>query len=173
MRQINGYSEYYATTCGQIISTKATTGWQFLKGRFENGYLRVALSNGGKSKNFSVARLVCAVFHDNLENKRTVNHKNGVTTDNRVSNLEWATHSEQQLHSYRVLGKKAADFGKFGVDNKSSKAIEQIKNGIVVATFGSQLEAQRITGIDRGNISTCCRSKKRAGGYHWALKNDS
>lgn len=35
-----------------------------------------------------------------------VNHKNGNKQDSSLANLEWVTRSQNELHSYRVLGKK-------------------------------------------------------------------
>lgn len=70
-----------------------------------NGYLRITVSLNGKTKRFMVHRLVAIVFIPNTENLPHVNHKNGVKTDNYVSNLEWCTPSENEKHSYRFLGK--------------------------------------------------------------------
>ena len=34
-----------------------------------------------------------------------VNHRDGNKRNNHISNLEWVTRQENELHSYRVLGK--------------------------------------------------------------------
>jgi hypothetical protein len=70
-----------------------------------NGYLRITLSKDGVNKRISIHRLVAKTFIGNPQEKKAVNHKNGIKTDNRVENLEWVTHSENEIHSYRVLGK--------------------------------------------------------------------
>lgn len=52
-------------------------------------------------KFFSVHRLVASAFIKNTENKETVNHIDGVKSNNNVSNLEWSTHSEQMNHAVK------------------------------------------------------------------------
>lgn len=64
-----------------------------------NGYKRIALSKGNKSRKHLVHRLVAVAFIENLENKRCVNHKNLNKEDNRLINLEWVTHGENINHA--------------------------------------------------------------------------
>lgn len=52
------------------------------------GYKYVFLSKNDKKKQFAVYRLVAIHFIPNPENKKEVNHKNGITWDNRAQNLE-------------------------------------------------------------------------------------
>jgi hypothetical protein len=65
------------------------------------GYLYVHL---GRNKQCSVHRLVAQAFIPNPLNKRCINHINGIKTDNRVENLEWCTHKENERHSKDILG---------------------------------------------------------------------
>jgi len=58
------------------------------------GYYYVRILDKSKS----VHRLVALAFVPNPENKKCVNHINGIRTDNRVENLEWVTHSENRFH---------------------------------------------------------------------------
>ena len=64
------------------------------------GYYKVILTNNGVRKEFTIHRLVAKAFIPNPENKPTVNHKNGIKTDNNVNNLEWATIKENQIHKW-------------------------------------------------------------------------
>lgn len=76
------------------------------------GYIRIELSkvvNGKQQRKiYSVHRLIAETFIPNPENKPTVNHLNTITWDNGVSNLDWATQSEQVCyaasHGNRPLG---------------------------------------------------------------------
>lgn len=68
------------------------------------GYQRIVLMKEGVKKRYMCHRLVAQMFIPNPDNKPFVNHINGNPKDNRVDNLEWCTQSENELHSYQVLG---------------------------------------------------------------------
>ena len=96
---------YLVSSFGKVKSIKSKKE-KILKGRDDsNGYLKVALYKTKICVQKKIHRLVALAFIDNPYNKKTVNHINGIKTDNRVENLEWCTHSENEKHSYYKLGK--------------------------------------------------------------------
>lgn len=120
-----------------------------------NEYLFVGLSNK-KIKYFLIHRLVAIAFLENKENKRCVNHKNGIRTDNRVENLEWVTHSENNIHAIRIIKtmKPPPSVGIKGGDNNRSKKVLCINSGVVYESAG---DAARKLNLYQGNISRVCR----------------
>jgi hypothetical protein len=73
-----------------------------IKQRNGEDYPIVSLSKDGVVSGYRIHRLVATVFIPNPHNKETVNHINGIKNDNRVQNLEWATHSEQNYHMWET-----------------------------------------------------------------------
>lgn len=65
----------------------------------KDGYLDTSLYTDGGIKYYAVHRLVAEAFIPNPENKPTVNHIDGNKANNCVTNLEWATYSEQARHA--------------------------------------------------------------------------
>lgn len=68
----------------------------------DNGYSSVTVNY----KQTSLHRIIALLFINNPLNKKCVNHINGIKTDNRIENLEWCTHSENNYHAYRTGLKK-------------------------------------------------------------------
>lgn len=123
------------------------------KGKFlkpfkdKDGYYRITVSKNGFRKSMFVHRLVALAFIPNPNNKLTINHKNGIKTDNRVENLEWATHREQKEHAI-----------KNNLCNKNLKALKEAnkKRSIKIlydgVTYNSIREASRKTGVCQWSI---------------------
>lgn len=128
-KKVKGFENYEVSNYGNVKSLKYNK-IRLLKQEKVKGYLRVSLSKENKVKRFQVHRLVAESFITNYLNKPCVNHINGIKIDNRVSNLEWATYSENEIHSYNYLQKKnhnrkLKDEQVFFIKNKAIKG----KNG--------------------------------------------
>lgn len=74
----------------------------WMSGRKGRRYPYVSLTKGNKKKGFLIHRLVAVAFIPNPLNKPFVNHIDGNKLNNRHSNLEWCTTSENQKHAYRT-----------------------------------------------------------------------
>lgn len=160
-RQIKGFEEYWISSFGSIISKKTKdfmrpcdTGGKYIKGK--GSYKSLTLCKNNIKYRFLVHRLVAENFIQKPKsNKRlTVNHKNGIKSDNNVSNLEWLTYSENTKHAYRI-GLKT----QVGSNNNKSKITDEIALKIFNATG-----TQKSIG-ERFSVSQTCvwsiKSKKQ------------
>ena len=100
-RDVQGYDgKYRVSNMGNIRGVKNHNLVFF---RNSTGYNMICLFGKNGRKAYYIHRLVAAHFVDNPLNKKEVNHKNGDKLDNRASNLEWVTRSENQKHAFNVL----------------------------------------------------------------------
>lgn len=91
---------------------------------YTNGYCFVGLSKNGVVKQHLIHRLVLLSFCE--ANCLEINHRDGNKDNNALGNLEYVTHSYNQLHSYRVLKRSpnAPYLGKRGFEHNKSKAVK-------------------------------------------------
>ncbi len=138
------------------------------------GYYVINIRKDKRMHQYFVHRLVAKAFVVNTDNKREVNHIDGIKTNNKVDNLEWVTRSENAKHAFDMgLMKPPAPWrGKFGKDNPTSKPVLMLTiDGKFVAKYYSINEAERETGIWNSNIVKCLKGAyKHAGGYKWKYK---
>ena len=89
-----------------------------------NGYLIVRIKN----RTLKIHRVVAKYFIQNPNDKKCVNHINGIKTDNRAENLEWVTSSENNKHAFDT-GLKTGNKGSRNALSKfTKKEAELIKN---------------------------------------------
>ena len=102
MKNTKDFEDYLVDECGNIFSSKYGKLKPIKQQYHRKGYKVVTLVQGDLKKTLKVHRLVALTFIENPFNKKQVNHIDGNKDNNYISNLEWATQSENQLHAHRT-----------------------------------------------------------------------
>lgn len=131
------------------------------------GYLFIHARKNGISKSPVIHRIVAKAFIPNPESKPEVNHKKGIKTDNRVSELEWATKSENAIHSYYVLGnsKHLIEEGRKASVLNTRLSDSDLKEVLKLRCDGfSAIEIAKIYNLNRNTVTKAIiKNKDRLG----------
>ncbi len=130
-----------------------------------------------------IARLIAKYFVPNPENKPCVHHKDHNTHNNKASNLEWVTYSEniQYNKQYGSLNTESARKALLKVQ-KIRVNMCDIKTHKIIRTFNSIKEAAKYAKCSSRTISSVINHSyqiikgkkyyfKSAGGYYWESVN--
>lgn len=176
-KEISFNTRYLVSDKGEIFDTEKNV---IKKGSLgKNGYSLISIA----SHSYTIHRLVATAFIPNPQNKPTVNHINGIRTDNRVENLEWATYQENNIHAWKYLatperrwknghkngsfkkGHSVTDEVRRKMSDRKKKPIRCIETGKI---YSCAEEASKESRVGKQCITNSANGRcKTAGGYHY------
>lgn len=140
-----GFTNYSASNFGTIRND--VTGKILKVSKNSKGYNRISLpDDSGKEKNLAHHRLIALTFlGEPVESNASVDHINRDRSDNKLSNLRWATSQEQAQNKSHFNG-------------KLPKKVEQCNSdGTLITLWNSRQEAAKELNISVSGIAQCCR----------------
>jgi hypothetical protein len=142
--EILGKNNYFVSDLGRFKNNK-----NIIKTNYSNdsGYIRIAINK----KLYLLHRLIALTFLENPQNKEFVNHKDGNKLNNSLSNLEWATCLENNLHKINN-----------GMSNCTKKIIQYDQNMMTLKEHNSIVECAKELHISSSCISDNCRGKTKS-----------
>ena len=160
---IKNYEGYYQVSSeGKVRRILKDGRTKEVKGR-DGVYLTVSLSKDGVKKSHNIHKLVADHFLDKPLGTCDVNHIDGNKHNNRASNLEWCTRSENCSHAYKILGVYP-----FGQQPRKVHCYD--KEGNFIQEFPSVTAAGKAIGkrYARVGITFACQGEyKTAYGFVW------
>lgn len=160
------YNDKYEVSELGVVRRKDTK--RVLKGCITSGYRSVKLTfDNSKQRRFYVHRLVAEhyIINPDPDKKIFVNHIDGNKLNNNVSNLEFVTPRENNLHYYQKIQKTKKE-RKQGI--KTIPIIQYDLNNNEIARYKSMSEAHKKTGISVVQISRCVHGEtKQSNGFIW------
>lgn len=169
-KDIPGFEgRYQVSNIGNIRSLQDNHGNERIQSRATwispKGYQYVQLFVKDVRHNVSVHHAVASAFIPNPENKYTVNHKDGNKLNNQVTNLEWATYSENLKHAHETglsygqthwKGKKqpnaVSKFHNVTYDSSKDRWIASVK-------FEGKMYAKRFSVKTHGDVAEILAAK--------------
>lgn len=169
---------YKVSNLGRVASTQfhGENNFKLMSLIYNRGYTTVKLRNWKKniSGNYLVHRLVADAFIPNIENKPYIDHINTIRDDNRVENLRWVTHLENQRNP--ITNKRLKEFmielnhqkiGNTVSTNKKKRKVQHLLESGQVEIFDSITDAANNKNKYPSTIQKWCNENK----YGWSYLN--
>lgn len=161
---IEGAEGYFVNELGEVLGKQGKLLKIFCNPR--TGYYDVRVRRNGKQWTRTVHRIVAENLLPRVEGKTHVNHIDGDKSNNHLSNLEWCTRSENQLHAYRTgliskegIASRGIKAG-IGARNNLGKRIKLIHKDGHTHEFDSVRHAAKQLGLDYRTLSRVTNKKK-------------
>lgn len=170
---INDYPLYFVSSLGRVKSTVHGKSLILACNHSKNGYKNCTLFNENNpnkwGKIFYVHRLIASHFLVKEKNKE-VNHLDGNKLNNRVSNLEWVTRSQNSKHAFDIGLKKPT------IQDRSAfrkRIIQTDLSGKIIKEWSSISEAVSSLGLSRSAICNVLLGRtKKSGNFIWRYANE-
>ena len=160
MKDILGFEGLYAVTKDGKIWSHYKSAWRKCV-LDKDGYLYVILIKNRKNFNMKLHRAIALAYIRNPENLESINHKNGVKTDNRIENLEWCSMKSNRAHAQ--LNRLYRQGEKHAYATLTNKQISEIRRVAVMEKLGPSALAKRFK-ITKSHASNIVHYKTRKNG---------
>ena len=143
-KPIPGTDGFTIDTDGNVFDSNGKLKNTYLNG---DGYVTVGVRLAdGRWTTIGIHRLLALTYIPNTNPLRIeINHRNGIIKNNDISNLEWVTPYENNIHSELL----------FGTHPRPRLAI--LRSGEPYSTAINLSDAERITGLDMLRIWDCVK----------------
>lgn len=170
---VEGYEHLNARSNGTLVNREHKRA---VTGSYDGKYRRVKAMGGGKTS-MALHIIIAKTFIDNPDNKPFVNHKDGNTTNNAVSNLEWCTQSENMKHAHDT-GLISEEAKKTMIDKVSVPVYQLELDGSIIARHDNIKKAAEAVGTNAQTITAVCKhylareNPHYSAGFGWCYIED-
>jgi len=171
-RVISEYQNYEVSNLGNIRNCKTN---KILKQSAKGGYNNISLVNENDKKCFKAHRLDALDFIENPENKSDVNHKDKNKLNNHLSNLEWMTRKENNIHRCEGIKIKCnKNKHLIRIDKDTNEIIEKYNSIELAGTWAFNNGYTTTIHNGRNAIGNCVNGlSKSAYNFKWKFEENN